>query len=158
MSAYADTNFLTSLYLPRVHLAEAQRILAEFLRRNDEALPFTPLHRLEFRNAIRLAVFRQAEPGEILLDPAAARRVLAEHEADLIERVFIEHTPVDWTEALRQAEVLSKAHSEDKGFRSLDLLHVGMALSLGADAFFTFDRGAGQLAKLAGLTVKPALR
>ncbi|MBI5799583.1 MAG: PIN domain-containing protein [Verrucomicrobia bacterium] len=158
MSAYADTNFLTSLYLPRVHSLEAQRLLADFLRKQDEALPFTPLHRLEFRNAIRLAVFRQAEPGELSLDRTAARRVLAEHEADLSERVFIEHTPIDWTEALRQAEVLSKANTEEKGFRSLDLLHVGAALSLGAKEFFTFDRGAGQLAKLAGLTVRPALR
>ena len=158
MTAYADTNFLTNLYLPRVHLVEAQRVLADFLRRHDEALPFTPLHRLEFRNAIRLAVFRQAEPGELSLDRTVARRVLAEHEADLNERVFIEHTPIDWTEALRQAEVLSKANTEEKGFRSLDLLHIGAALSLGAEEFFTFDRGASLLAKLAGLTVRPALR
>lgn len=158
MSAYADTNFLTSLYVPRVHSPEAQRLLADFLRKHDEALAFTPLHRLEFRNAIRLAVFRQGEPGERSLDAGAARRVLVEHEADLNERVFIEHTPIDWTEALRQAEVLSKANTEEKGFRSLDLLHVGTALSLGAKEFFTFDRGAAQLAKLAGLTVKPALR
>lgn len=157
MSAHADTNFLISLYLPRVYSSAAQQLLAEFLRRHDAALPFTPLHRLEFRHALRLAVFRLAEPGEPSLDWAAARRVLTEHEADLNERGFIEHTPVDWTEVLRQSEVLSKAHTEDKGFRSLDLLHVGAALSLGARDFFTFDRGAGQLAKLAGLTVKPAL-
>ena len=158
MSAYADTNFLTSLYLPRVHSSSAQRLLADYLRRHDAALPFTPLHRLEFRNAIRLAVFRQAALGEPPVDRTAARRVQVENEADLSERVFIEHTPIDWTEALRQAEILSKAHTEDKGFRSLDLLHVGTALSFGAKEFFTFDRGAGQLAKLAGLTVSPALR
>jgi hypothetical protein len=158
LSAYADTNFLTSLYLPRVPSPEAQRLLADFLRKHDEALPFTPLHRLEFRNAIRLAVFRQAEPGEPTFDRAAARRVQVENESDLNERVFIEHTPLDWTEALRLAEALSKAHTEDKGFRSLDLLHIGAALSLGAKEFLTFDRGAGHLAKLAGLTVRPALR
>lgn len=158
MSAYADTNFLINLYLTRPHSMEAQRVLEDFLRRHDEALPFTPLHRLEFRNAIRLAVFRQADPGERSLDRGAARRILAEHESDLNERVFIEHTPIEWTEALRQAEVLSKANTEDKGFRSLDLLHVGTALCLGAKEFFTFDRGAGQLAKLAGLTVRPSLR
>jgi len=158
LSAYADTNFLLSLYLTRPHSVEAQRVLGDFLRRHDEALPFTLLHRLEFRNAIRLAVFRQAEPGECSLDRVAARRIMTEHEADLNERVFIEHTPIDWTEALRQAEVLSKANTESEGFRSLDLLHVGTALSLGAEELFTFDRGAAQLAKLAGLTVRPALR
>lgn len=158
MSAYADTNFLIGLYLPRVHSPAAQRLLADFLRRHDEPLPFTPLHRLEFRNAIRLAVFRQAEPGEPALDRAIAHRLLAEHEADLSARVFIAHTPANWTEALRQAEVLSKAHTEGKGFRALDLLHVGLALSFGAREFFTFDRAAGQLARLAGLTVRPALR
>lgn len=92
------------------------------------------------------------------MDRAVARRVLTENEADLSARVFIEHTPADWTEALRQAEVLSKSHTEEKGFRSLDLLHVGLALSFGAREFYTFDRGASQLAKLAGLTVRPALR
>lgn len=158
MTAYADTNFLISLYLPRINSAEAQRLLADHLRKHDEALPFTPLHRLEFRNAIRLAVFRQAEPGELSLDRVAARRVLTEHEGDLNDRVFLEHAPVDWTEAFRQAEQLSKAHTETKGFRSLDLLHVGAALSVGAGEFFTFDHVAGQIAKLAGLTVRPALR
>ncbi len=158
MSAYADTNFLIGLYLPRTHSVAAQQVLAEFLKRNDEALPFTPLHRLEFRNAIRLTVFRQTEPGEPSLDRVAAHRILAEHEADLNERMFIEHAPLDWTEAMRQAEVLSKANTETKGFRSLDLLHVGAAMSLGAKEFFTFDRGAGEIAKLAGLTVRPALR
>lgn len=158
MSAYADTNLLLNLYLTRTHSQEAERVVEEYIRQQDEALPFTPLHRLEFRNSLRLVVFRLGEPGEPSLDRTAVRRILAEQEADLNERVFIEHTPLDWTEALRQAEVLSKAHTEDKGFRSLDLLHIGAALSLGAKEFFTFDRGAGQLAKLAGLTVKPALR
>jgi predicted nucleic acid-binding protein len=63
---------------------------------------------------------------------------------------------IDWTEALQQAERLSAAHTETKGFRSLDLLHVGTALHFGAGEFFSFDRDARRIAELAGLVVLPA--
>jgi hypothetical protein len=39
--------------------------------------------------------------------------------------------------------------------RSFDLLHVGMAVALGATEFLTFDARQAALAKAAGLKVKP---
>ena len=44
---YADTSFLVSLYLTDVHSAVARAAAA----RMRQPLAFTPLHRLELRNA-----------------------------------------------------------------------------------------------------------
>ena len=55
----------------------------------------------------------------------------------------------------RFARDLSDRHSEMIGCRTLDLLHVAAALSLGVKTFVTFDERQRAVAKLEGLTVKP---
>ena len=60
MPAYADTSFLVAVYSPQPDSIKA----LSWMQRAREALPFTPLHRPELRNAIRLRVFR----GEITAD------------------------------------------------------------------------------------------
>ena len=119
-----------------------------WLQRARDPLPFTPLHRLELRNALRLRVFR----GEI----TSEQRGLAfqEIEADLDAAVLV-HTPIPWTDAFREWEDLGAAHTEKRGVRSIDLLHVGIALALKATEFLTFDNRQADLAKAAGLRVKP---
>ena len=47
------------------------------------------------------------------------------------------------------------AHTETLDVRSFDLLHVGMAVALGATEFLTFDARQAALAKASGLKVKP---
>ena len=55
MIAYAaDTGFLGFLHAPDAH---SGRMVA-WLKRQRHPLPFTGLHRLEFRNALRLRVYR----------------------------------------------------------------------------------------------------
>ena len=61
------------------------------------------------------------------------------------------HTAIPWTEAFREAERLSETQVEPLGVRSLDLLHVGIALALGAGQLLTFDARQAALAKAAGL-------
>lgn len=131
-------------------------MIAAYIQREDEPLPFTPLHRLEFRNAIRLMVHRRRQRGEVDLSPEQARQILRDHESDLDARVFITHRAIDWTEALRLAERLSAAHTATEGFRSLDLLHVGAALASSCGEFYSFDLTARRMAVLAGLKVLPA--
>ena len=55
----------------------------------------------------------------------------------------------------RDAEDLAAAHTETLGVRSFDLLHVALAMTLGATEFLTFDARQAVLAKAAGLKVKP---
>ncbi len=144
MRAYADTSFLARVYLPHANSAKA----LAWMQRATEALPFTPLHRHELRNAVRLSVFRR----EITVGQRKA--AFREMERDLAEAILA-HTPIPWTDAFRQAEKLAVRHTETLGVRSIDLLHVALAMTLGATEFLTFDDRQRALAKAAGLSVRP---
>ena len=52
-----------------------------------------------------------------------------EIDSDLEENVLL-HTPIPWTDTIRQAEELASADTETLGIRSFDLMHVGLALAL----------------------------
>src|SRR5436190_1049945 len=117
----------------RIYLtqSDSQKALA-FIRDFREPLPFTPLHRHELRNALRLAVFRKA------IDTARRQEAFEDIESDL-EDGILAHIPIAWTNAFREAEQLGKDHTEKLGVRGVDLLHVGIGQALGAKQFLTFD-------------------
>jgi predicted nucleic acid-binding protein len=50
---------------------------------------------------------------------------------------------------------LSEKHAATEGQRTIDLLHVALALEAGAKTFLSFDQRQRKLAKAAGLKVKP---
>lgn len=143
MNSYADTSFLVRVYLTQ---SDSQKALA-FMRDFREALPFTPLHRHELRNALRLAVFRKE------IDVARRQEAFEDIESDLDEAILA-HIPIAWTNAFREAEQLGKDHVEKLGVRGVDLLHVGISQTLGARRFLTFDSRQAALAKAAGLQVE----
>lgn len=145
MTAYADTALLCSLHAPDAHTG---RVVA-WLQRPRAPLPFTGLHRLEFRNALRLRVFRKE------ITPEQRELAIQAMLSDIASDVFA-HAEPSWPEVLFEAERLSAGHSETIGTRSLDILHVASALVLGAKDFLTFDTRQGTLAKAAGLRV-PAI-
>lgn len=144
MIPYADSSFLARVYTPHVDSDKA----LTWMQKAKDPLPFTPLHRLELRNAVRLRVFRR----EISVE----QRVMAflEIESDLGSAILA-HMPIPWTDALRASEQLGDKHTEGLGVRSIDLLHVGIALALKATDFLTFDTRQGILARAAGLRVRP---
>jgi predicted nucleic acid-binding protein len=144
LNAYADTSFLVSLYTQD---ANSPRAIAS-LRTLREPLPFTPFHRLEFRNAIRQRVFR----GE--LTAAERSAALQDLDDDLQDGVLI-HAPVPWTATLREAERLGATHTETLGVRSADILHVAAALMLDAKELLSFDVNQRKLAAAEGLQVRP---
>lgn len=142
MIAYADTGFLCSLYAPDAHSVRA----AARMKRQELPLPFTWLHQLEFRNALRLRVFRR-EVTSAQRD-ASLNAVLADLAAGVLT---ITSPPL--VEVMREAERLSALHSERLGTRSLDILHVACGLVLGLPQFITFDKRQSALAKATGLRV-----
>jgi predicted nucleic acid-binding protein len=119
------------------------------MQRYGQALPFTPWHRLEVRNAIRLAAFQG------FINSREARTQLGQIDSDLKDQTLLVHQVVDWTDVLREAERLGAAHNERLGCRSADLFHVAAASRLGCAQFLTFDARQTALAKAAGLTVMP---
>jgi predicted nucleic acid-binding protein len=144
MPAYADTSFLVRVYTPH---ADSGKALA-WLQRAREPLPFTPLHRHELRNGIRLRVFR----GE--LNPEQRKLAFQGIESDLADNILT-HTTIPWTNTFRESEALATLHTETLGVRSIALLHVGLALALETTEFLTYDARQAALAKAAGLRVKP---
>ena len=56
-----------------------------------------------------------------------------------------------WRAALRRAAEMSQTHTPRFGCRSLDVLHVAIAVELDFRTFVTFDRRQQQLARALGL-------
>lgn len=144
MKAYADTSFIVSLYLPEPERTDRA---VRYMGRHREALPFTPQHRLEVRNAIRLLVWGKR------ITAVDRSRAFREIEMDLDAQDFLIHAALNYTEAYQRAEALSAAHNEKIGCRSADLFHVAAALELGLDEFVTFDEKQKALARAAGMKV-----
>jgi predicted nucleic acid-binding protein len=144
---YADTSVIVKLYIKE----EFSEEVANWLRRNNEAIPLTLFHELEFTNAIKLKQFRT----EISEDDALAI-LLRFHEH---EKGGIYYRPtINLADTLMLAVDFSKRHTGNTGSRSLDILHVASALIIKADPFLTFDDKQSQLASVVGFTVEDLRR
>jgi predicted nucleic acid-binding protein len=104
------------------------------------------LHELEFRNAIRLRIFR----GEI--DSEELASILTDQRSDMETGIYVA-AALSGSEVAREGERLSGIFTKKLGTRSLDILHVSHALVLGVKEFITFDTRQAALAKAAGLKV-----
>ncbi len=139
---YVDTSIIVKLYVKEEHSLNVSNRIIE----NNEAIPLTGLHDLEFINAINLKLFRKE---------------ITEDEAGCIISKFHEHESrgvyyrpqLSWPETFRYAVDLSGSHTGNTGSRSLDILHVASALSIKADRFFTIDTRQSELAHFAGLKI-----
>jgi len=144
MVAFADTGFIASLYLQESTSAQARAAI----QAAPVVLPLTPLILLELRNAFNRSVQRQRIT-------AAQRDLLWQDvEADIASG-FLAPTPLDSEELHKKARQLSDRHTPTLGTRSLDLLHVAAALTLGAKEFFSFDDRQRKAAASEALKVKP---
>ncbi len=111
-------------------------------------LPITALHRLEMK-----AAFGQKRGrGEISETERLA--VMASFQGDLAAGVFTELSP-SWTNVFTKAENLADAYAVTNLCRSLDTLHVALALEVGATDFCTFDQRQAAMAMAAGLAILP---
>jgi predicted nucleic acid-binding protein len=139
---YVDPSTLHSMY---VHDSRSQRVCA-WRRRLGGSLRITRFGLVELVNSIELAVFRR------FIEPSSANSALRDLETDVREgRLAL----VDalWRRALDLAADLSARHSAAIGTRTLDVIHVATARSLGATHFVTYDERQTALAKQVGLRV-----
>ena len=142
MKAYADTAFLVSVHTRDGNTAAAVgRMMHQTL-----PLPWTWLHELEFRNAVRLRTFRREMNSDELT------RALIDQRTDVDAGVYLAAVP-PLADVARETERLSGIFTKSLGTRSLDILHVSHALVLGIKEFLTFDARQAALAKAAGLKV-----
>ncbi len=139
MNTYADASFLFSLYAIDAHSRAAEKLL----RRAKPPLVLSELTQVEFVNAVRLAVHRH----QISVD-----------EGDELDRIFHEDIKAGvlvvrtlGPTAFAKASDFSRKHTPSLGVRTLDVLHVACAVTLGAKTFLTFDHRQAKLAKAIGL-------
>ena len=139
---YVDTSVLVKLYIKEEYSFE----VSHWIRRNNEAIPLTRFHELEFTNAIYLKQFRTEMTNE------QALLVLSKFDEHQRRGVFY-RPQINWTDAINFALDLSRNHTKATGSRSLDILHVASALAIKANRFLTLDKRQSALAGLAGLTI-----
>jgi predicted nucleic acid-binding protein len=138
LTIYADTSVFVSLYLPDAHSKEAQQHMAQHPR-----VWLTPLHRAEWTHAIGQHVFQHK------ITSREAQSVYREFELDREAGVWME---TDLPEhAFEACIALARNRVARLGVRTLDTLHVAMAVELQAEHFWTFDRRQAKLAEAEGL-------
>jgi len=107
----------------------------------------TPLAEFELVNAFGARVFRKES------NAAQAGASVRAFEADLASGLFVRRAVSG--SAYERALSLSRKYTPLLGTRAMDILHVAIALELGAAAFLTFDQAQRRLAHAAGMKVRP---
>ena len=140
MASYVDSGILIKLYVREANSHAAIRAIAP-----RAAIPLNPLQELEIRNTLR------ALEGRSTI--TSAQRAASEHELerDITVGRLLRAIP-DWQRVYALATRLSAEHASDTLARSLDILHVAIAISDQADSFVTGDRRQLAVAERSGLS------
>ncbi len=142
MTSYADTSFLVSLYGKDANSRSAIMLVEKHL----PVFVVTPFGETEFTTIV-FALTARPKGWTI----SEARAVEEDFVRDLQAGVWqSEDLPAETWERARE---LSRRHGPALGSRALDAIHVGSALVLAVDDFYTFDRDQAKLARAAGLRV-----
>ncbi len=137
---YLDTGCFVKLYYPE---PDSVRVIALI---QGKTVCHTPLHELEFVNALHLKVFfRSATTVQV----AAARGLV---EADLKAGVLVS-SGGDWPGIFQEAVKLVGQYTGMFGCRSLDVLHCAAAKVLAANEFGSTDARQLKLAAAMGLNL-----
>lgn len=137
---YLDTGCFVKLYYPETDSAQVIALI------QGKSICHTPLHELEFVNALQLKVFLQNATQQQV---AAARALV---EADL-KSGALTSAGGDWPNIFREAVKLAETHTGTVGCRSLDILHCAAAKLLAATEFISTDTRQKKLATAMGLNL-----
>lgn len=136
MNVYLDTSALIKLYYPE---PESEKVSAWVLR-NKSALVYSSFHELELKNAFLLKIFRK----EMFL--RQYKKISHNLDSDLQNGVLIRPV-IAWPAVLAKAVTTSEKHTKSIGGRSLDIIHVAIALSLNCTHFLSYDERQNKIAK-----------
>ena len=137
---YLDTGCFVKLYYPETDSAQVITHI------QGKLLCYTPLHELEFVNALQLKVFfHHATPQQVTAAQALVK-------ADLKSGVLVS-AGGDWPGIFREAVQLAEQHTGTVGCRSLDILHCATANILAATEFISSDARQKKLAAVMGLNL-----
>jgi predicted nucleic acid-binding protein len=142
MTAYFDSGVLTKLYCMEADSQKAASIVEHY----DPPYPFTHWQEIEIRNALRLKGFRKELTEREIEESLALIR-------EDIKTGVLKRPPYDLEEVFKMAEILSAEYAFVTGCRTLDILHVAVARTIGVGEFCSFDVRQRQLAVKAGLHI-----
>jgi predicted nucleic acid-binding protein len=140
VKVYFDSSALVKIYVTEAHSERARKEAQAVAQ-----LPFTWLHTLEVGNAL------QVLRGRRLLTADEAHALLDQLEDDR-QAQRLADVAVEWPKVFHEAVQLSRRHSAQLLCRSLDILHVAVAVELGCARFVSADERQLALAKTAGLS------
>ena len=142
MNLYFDTSAIVKLY----HTEPESEKLSEWIGENRIVIPVSLFHSLEIHNAFALKVFR----GEITDEQYEKLR-----ECLAVDRIsgVIKELCADWNQVFQKAAEIARIHTPDHGNRSLDILHIALAMETGYKKIITFDIRQSELAIANGLEV-----
>ena len=140
MSVYFDSSALLAVYVTETYSESARREI-----RTCAAVPWTPLHDFEVRNALRLLHGR----GQV--DEAELVALLGHIDEDL-STGRLARIAVDLGAVFRRAEELSRRHGAATLARTLDILHIAALLESGCTTLVTGDERQLALAASEDLT------
>jgi hypothetical protein len=135
-----DTGCFVKLYYPE---PDSAQVIAHI---QGKPVCYTPLHELEFVNALQLKVFSQ---GATAAQVTAARALV---EADLKSGVLVP-ADAEWKDIFREAVKRAEQHTDTVGCRSLDILHCAAAKVLAVAEFLSTDTRQKKLAVAMGLNL-----
>lgn len=140
MPAYYDTGALVPLYVKEVF----SNAILSLVNSRHEVISVHLFHRLELENALRLKVFRME------MDDKGCGIAMAKIASHMHEGKLVAHS-VDWISALEEARRMGARVSGRVGCRTLDLLHVAIAVQWKSELFVTADDRQIRAARAAGL-------
>lgn len=141
MKTYFDSSALVKIY---VNEPNSERARQEVVAARQ--VPVTWLHTLEIGNTLRVLAGRSALTSE------EAHAHLGHFDDDRQAQRLADVSP-DWPKVFHEAVQLSKRHAEKLLCRSLDVLHVAIAVELGCTRLVSADGRQLALARTVGLTV-----
>ena len=139
---YVDSGVLIRLYVREPNSAAAAHLVTAF-----PSVKLYPFQELEVRITLRALV------GRTII--THAQRAVAEHEfeRDVISGRLRRAVP-DWRQVFQVAARLSMDHTAATLARSLDILHIAIAIAEQADPFITADRRQREVAQREGLATE----
>ena len=142
MPACFDTSLLVKLYVPEPDSAGVLALAGSL----TEPIVFTDFHRAEFVTALH------CKEGRKEITPAQVAYALAEVNNDLRSGALI-WMEADWKRVFAATVKLSTAHAAATLCRTLDAMHIAVALHLKARSIATKDHRQEKLAMAMGLKV-----
>ena len=144
MTAYIDTGVLLKAYVLEPDSAYATALIESA----GAAIVYSHLHELEMINALQLKRYREEITSRQL---AGSLRLIESDRA--AGRLF--RPDYELAKVFSRATDLAVRYSKKYATRSLDLLHVALAVEIGCIRFISFDRRQRRAAQAEKLTVLP---